>query len=202
MNKNNARILIGGGAALHQKLVAEVMEHLLWAVSLWALVSSVSGQLCTQLAAADLGDTGATSDVGLLADSLAVMDPVTMLPVNPMVQVIAVSTVCLGGQGARDMYLSTSVVAHYLDGTTMLEATAQLELECAAGVWVLGVAPSVAPVTIAALTTTLRTDCITCAATGDPASHCVGKMGACLLYSELSNSDGKPGGGIDRGGLL
>ena len=154
-----------------------MIGHLLFLV----LVNSVNGQGCAELQASDLGSTTGTSNVGLLADTIAAEEGIA----NPIVQILEINTVCLAQSGVRDTYESTSVVVRYMrmtrvrgPGEISEEVTGQVEYACSDGTWAFNVA-RIDTNPMADLATQLTRSCISCLSpVENPAvstlQHCLG----------------------------
>ena len=126
---------------------------------LWVLVVSANGQTeCTELQARDLGPTTALSSTGLLASTIGATAGEAS---NPNIQILEINTVCLAQGAVRDRYRSSSVVVRYRR-ENVGEVIAQVEYQCANGVWDSGSSPVVNINPTATLTTPLRSDCIIC----------------------------------------
>ena len=65
---------------------------------------------CSELQISDLGDTGAESQTGLLADTLRVLGGDST---NCAVQILEFNTVCLSQGALKDTYTRTSVVVRW-----------------------------------------------------------------------------------------
>ena len=135
--------------------------------------STTKGQDCPKLnSSSDLGNTTASSTVGLLADILAAVDG----GANPSVQILEFNTVCLSQGILQDTYTSTSVVVRYRGGDGN-ESTVQVEYECSAGMWDLSNQLAIDTMPIANLTTPVKTTCALCRhspQTAPGTEHCTG----------------------------
>ena len=145
---------------------------LVLAILCTVMLGSAAG--CAELQIGDLGSSTAPSAQGLLATALARAEPGNT---NPSVQVFQFNTVCLSQGSVKDRYTSVSVVVRYRkDG---MEDTAQVEYFCQNGEWIFPMQFSASLNPNVTLSTSLRTDCLTCQPQETtfnvtPEEHCAG----------------------------
>lgn len=134
---------------------------------------------CPLLEARDLGNDTTSTTTGLIAASLAAMEPEGT---NVSIQLLDYNIVCLAQGSGRDLYRMVSVIASYMsDDDNLMVNVTQFHFECGNGAWsinVMGdVENSISNTTLVGdLTTPLRRDCSLCVDTipSSAAEHCVG----------------------------